>query len=575
MFLRKNFSKKTGRTQLAIVQGYRDVDKKIKHKTIKSVGYLDVLEKEYDDPIAHFTAIAKTMDSERKTTEKIELVLDLKKKIKPEDEKRKNYGYIVFSKIYYELELNRFLNNARRHENFKFNSEAIMRLIVFSRLLQPGSKRKAYLNKDQFFDKFDFTIDDIYDALTHFNKIAEDLQRHLHQKIVEQYNRKTNLVYYDVTNFYFEIDKPDDFRKKGYSKEGRKSPIVQMGLLMDTNAMPISYKMFPGNTHDSQTLMPAVSEIKKRYNVDRLVTVADKGLNSGDNIAYALALGDGYIYSKSVRGANKEFKDWVLKEDDYRSRDGKNKIKSRVIPNAEIKITVGQNGKNKKKKTIKIEQKQVIVYSEKYANRARFLREEAIKKAQDLIANPAKYQKACDYGASGYIKNLKIDKETGEIMNIADELILDEAKILEEEKFDGYYAIITSELDDTDEHIAETYKGLWRIEESFKISKSILGSRPVNVQTKEHINAHFLSCFISLLISRIIEIRLEKKYSISRIVETLNKVACSPLEDNIWHFNYSDEITSHISSTFEIDFEQKYMTKQEIKNNFAKGKKRK
>ena len=572
MFLRKNYSHKTGRTHLAIVHGYRDIDGKNKHKTVMRVGYLDELQKEYPDPIAHFTAIAKSMDEERKATAKISVTLDMQEKLTLDGVYHKNYGYLVYSKLYHELEIDRFLDNARRHKKFRFNSEAIMRLLIYTRLLHPGSKREAFLNKNQFFENFNFSLDDVYHALDHFHEISEQLQKHLHQKVVEQYNRKTDLVYYDVTNYYFEIDKQDELRRKGCSKEKRKSPIVQMGLLMDTQGMPISYKMFPGNTHDSQTLMPVLTDIKKRFGVKRLVTVADKGLNSGDNIAFATALKDGYIYSKSIRCASGKFKKWVLEESGYHNTTENTKIKSKIVPDAEIWISVKQTGKKATKKKIKVEQKQIAFYSEKYALRAKHKRAEVIEKAIKMINNPAKYQSSFDYGAAGYIKNIKVDKESGEILNLGDILYLDISKIEEEEKFDGYYAIITSELDDSDDHIMEMYKGLWRIEENFKISKSVLGTRPIHLSTLEHINAHFLTCFISLLIARAIEIRLGRRYPIARIAETLRKVTCSRVERNIWLFHYRDEVTDLLNDTFGTNFGQKFLTQEAIKNYFSISK---
>ena len=571
MRLRANLDKRTGRTYLAIVHGYRDSDGKPKTKVVQSLGYLDILANDYDDPIAHFTAVAEEMENERKNTKSITITLNLAEQL--DRANRKNYGHVIYSQIYHELEIDRFLNNVRRHKKFTFNSESIMRLLIYTRLLEPGSKRASYLNKNLFFDKFDFALHDIYDALTHFDEIADNLQVHLHGKIKEQYGRKTDLVYYDVTNYYFEIDKQDDFRKKGYSKEHRKDPIVQMGLMMDTNSFPIAYKLFPGNTHDSQTLMPMLKELKKKFAAKRIITVADKGLNCGDNIAFAAALGDGYTYSKSVRGANASFKSWVLEEKEYRHLGDSYKIKSKIVPDAEINVTVSQDrdGKKKKKK-IKVEQKWIAFYSEKYAIRSKCKREEVIEKALQMIKNPAKYQRTVDYGAAGYIKNIKINKDTGEILNIEDTLLLDQQKIEEEEQYDGYYAIVTSELDDSDEHIIEMYKGLWRIEESFKVTKSVLNSRPIYLQRQDHINAHFLICFISLLIGRIVEFRLNRKYSINRIKETLQKTACSRIDQNVWLFDYTDEITDSLNSIFETNFGRAIMTLQEIKNIFAKSK---
>ena len=558
---------------MSIVQGYRDIDGKNKHKTVQRVGYLDELQKKYQDPIAHFTVVAEAMDKERKASKSITVTLDTAEPIDRSGANRKNYGHVVFSKIYHELEIDWFLKNARRHEDFHFNTDAIMRLLVFSRLLFPGSKRASVLNKELFFDQFNFTLDDVYDALTHFNKIAIGLQKHLHEKMTEQYKRETNLVYYDVTNYFFEIDKQDDWRRNGPSKERKRKPIVQMGLLLDKCSLPISYKLFPGNRHDSQTLMPMLTEIKKTFGIKRLVVVADKALNSGDNIAYNTILGDGYIYSKSVCGASEEFKNWVLDEEGYRQLSDRYKLKSKLVPDVAVNVTVGQKGKRKIKKIVRLAQQWVVFYSKKYADRAKYKREEAIAKALDMIKNPTKYRSAVDYGAAGYIQNLKIDKQTGEILNVEDTLILDTQKIEEEEKYDGYYAIVTSELDDDDEHIVEIYRGLWHIEESFKVTKSVLESRPIYLSTYEHINAHFLICFISLLIGRIVEMRLKDKHTIARITETLRKVACSHLYQNLWLFDYADEITDFMNDVFGTEFGKKIMTLQTIKKFLGQAKK--
>jgi transposase len=387
------------------------------------------------------------------------------------------------------------------------------------------------------------------------------------------YGRETDLVYYDVTNYFFEIDKQDEWRRKGPSKENRKDPLVQMGLLLDKASLPISYKIFPGNKHDSQTLMPMLTEIKKTFGVKRLIVVADKALNSGDNIAYNTILGDGYIYSKSIRGASAEFRKWVLDEAGYRQYSDRYKLKSKLIPDAVVRVTVGTKGKNNIKKDVHLEQKWIVFYSEKYAARAKYKRDEAIAKAMDMIKSPAKYRRTFDYGAAGYIQNLKVDKETGEILNIGDTLLLDLQKIEDEQQYDGYYAIVTSEMDDTDEHIIEMYRGLWHIEESFKLTKSVFEARPIFLHTIEHINAHFLTCFLALLIARIVELRLGGKYDIAKITDTLRKVACSRLDQNIWLFDYADEVTDEINAVFGTEIGRKAMTLQEIKINLGQAKK--
>ena len=575
MFLRENYNKKTGRTYLQIVHGYRDKDGKSKSKTIKSIGYLDELEKVYDEPIAHFKQVAKQMENERLENDEITIKIKSNSRISKDEKNRKNFGHVVFNKVFHELQLNRFFNNKQRHERFEYDSNSIMKVLLFARLLYPCSKKKTVEIKDTFFDKADFTLDDVYNCLKHFNKIEKEAQQFIHEQIVVQYGRNTDLIYYDVTNFYFEIDQPDEFRKKGACKSNSSNPIVQMGLAVDTQGIPISYQLFEGNTHDSQTLMPVLNIIKKQFQTNRVIVVADKGLNSGDNIAFNTILGDGYIYSQSVKGASEAFKKYVLDDEGYRwiGKDKDYKIKSRITPTT-INVTVGKyaNGKNKKKK-VTIDQKQVIFYSRKYAVRSKRKREETIAKALDLIANPAKYTKATSHGAAAYVANIDFDKETGEIKDTGKMLFLDKEKIKQDELFDGYYAVVTSEFNESDERIVELYHGLWKIEESFKVTKSHLGARPVYLTLKEHINAHFFICFISLVIARIIEIRLKNKYNIEKILASLRSVSCSHMDTNHYLFDYVDEVTDDINEVFSLDIGKKVMTLKEIKKVFANVKK--
>jgi transposase len=346
-----------------------------------------------------------------------------------------------------------------------------------------------------------------------------------------------------------------------------------MGLMMDKLGLPISYKMFPGNTHDSQTLMPSLTTIKKQFNVGRIIVVADKGLNSGDNIAYNVALKDGYIYSKGIRGASQEFKDWVVDEDDYLSTGDGFKMKSQIISNSPVKITDKVTGKKKTKKIVYLPQKFVVFYSKKYAKRAKHKRDEIITKAQDLIRTPSKYNPITDKGAAGYVLNIKYDKDTGVISeNLKQELTLDTKRIKEEEKYDGYYALVTSELHMPDTKIIEKYRGLWKIEESFKISKSTLTTRPIRHTLHDRINAHFLICFISLLIGRIIELRLGGKYTVDRITDVMAKVSCSRIDQNYWLFDHRCVVSDALDKEFSTNFSDKIMTLKNIKKNFAQSK---
>jgi transposase len=571
MFLRKATNSKTGRTYLSIVQTYHDKKtKSTKSITVKSLGYLDELEKIYPDPIAHFTEEAKSMNEQRLADNAV-LNLPIKKTemLEMGSDTRKNLGYAALSKIYHELGINTFLLNRQRHTKEEYDANDITKLLVFSRLLFPASKKKTFEVKDRFFEKFNFSLDDVYRCLSFIAKKKDDLETWLNERIKKLYGRDTSLVYYDVTNYYFEIDEQDEMRRNGVSKEHRPDPIIQMGLFMDNNGIPISYGLYPGNTLDKQTFRPMLGEIQKKFDLGRIIVVADRGMTTGDNIYYTLSAKDGYVLSYSVLGSDASFKKYVLDEKDYRNGQDGFKIKSRLYPR-EIKVTMDSG---RKKKTL-VDEKQVVFYSPKYAEKAKRDRVAAVEKARSLIANPAKYTRTTSQGAAKYVKNIAFDEETGEILDSARKrLAFNEELLSEEEKYDGYYAIVTSEYMESDERIIDMYRGLWRIEESFKLTKSEFESRPVFLSTKDHIEAHFLTCFVALVLSRVLEYRMKNKYAVGAMLDSLRKASCSYLQENYYLFDYYDEILKDIGDEMDINFGRKYMSLGEIKKILADTKK--
>ncbi len=562
MFLRKE--KRKGRIYLSIVQGYREKGTgKSKQKTIETLGYLDELEKIYPNPIAHFLEVAKRMSDEYNDIHKpisIEIFPD--QKLASGDNLVKNFGYAALSKIYHELSLDSFFQSRQRNLNIKFNLNSVFKLLVYARVILPCSKKSTFENKDRFFDRTEFSIDDVYRALTYFSDYEKELQKWIHERIVRNYGRDTSVLYYDVTNYYFEIDKQDNIRKKGASKEHRPDPIIQMGLFIDNNGLPVSYDLFPGNTNDVLTLRPALKNAKKELGTDKIIIVADKGINSGDNIYYALSGKNGYVISMSIRGANQEVKDFVLDENGYINKGDDYKFKSRCCPR-EIKVSLLSG----KKKSIHIDEKQVVFYSEKYAKRAKAEREAILSKSHDLIVSPGKYTKATSYGAAKYVKHLEYDKKTGEILESKSLLEINQDLIDEESKFDGYYLIVTSEMEKTSEEIIDIYRGLWKIEESFKITKSNLTARPVYVSSENHICAHFMTCFVALTILRILEMKIGRKYSVNQIVESIRKSNYTHIEQNYYALGYFDDVLKTLGDATSIDFSLKYRTLSEIKKN--------
>lgn len=574
MYLRKYTDKRINKTYLSIARGYRNEQGKSRTAIVQYIGELEDLKKQYADPISHFQEVVNQMNKEEKQNNlTITVTINKNEKLIEGFNNSKNFGYVALSKVYHELEIDKFIKakfQARNFSEYKINN--IMKLLVFARCLFPNSKKYTYENKDIFFENTDFSLKEVYNSLTYIFPFKKDIQAYIYDHIQNQYKPNNECVYYDVTNYYFEIDDNDDFRKKGVSKEHRPNPIVQMGLFMDPLGLPICYDLFPGNTNDCLTLKPMIQELQRKYNVGRVIVVADKGLNTGKNIAYNKAIGNGYVMSLSIRGANQELKDFVLNEKGYQFNSDKTfKKKSRLYPR-EITYFKTVNGVQKEvKKTV--DEKQVIFWSADYAKRAKAERQPAIDKARDLIGNVQKYNKKNSYGASKYVKHLVFDKDTGEIIKAKSKLSLDEDKIAEEEALDGYYAIVSSELNKTDDEIIDIYRGLWRIEETFKVTKSELDSRPVFVSREDHIQAHFLTCYLALVLSKILQHKLDKKYSVSKILESLSKCNCFNIQENIYQFTYYDTILKDIGQAVDIDFSLKNRALQDIKKNLSEVKK--
>lgn len=571
MYLKQSKTR-NGRIFLSITDGYYDKEKKTSRSvTVESLGYLDELEKQFDDPIAHFTKRVEQLKEEKKARKApINFTFYDSDRLSPGDNFRKNFGYVAISKIYHELDIHTFFINRQRHSNEEYDANTIMKMLVDSRLLAPASKKASFENREMFFEKTNYSLDDVYRFLTFLCKHKENLQLWLNERIKTNYGRDTSLIYYDVTNYYFETDTQDGFKAKGVSKEHRPNPIVQMGLFMDNNGIPITYELFSGNTNDCLTYRPNFSRIKREFDLGRVITVADKAMTTGDNIWFTKTTptNDGYVFSMSVRGADKELKNYVLDEEGYVWLGNEYKRKSRRYPRTiHVTTTTG------KKMDKTVDEKQVVFYSEKYAKRAQAEREAALNKARELASNPGKYTRATSYGAAKYVKKIDFDKETGEILTASSNLEIDEELIRQEEALDGYYVIVTSEMDENDDRIIDIYRGLWRIEESFRVTKSELEARPVYVSTQEHIEAHFLICFVALTIARILEIKTERKYSIGKLLDSLSKAQCTLVQQNYYLFDYYDEVLKDIGKALDIDFGKRIRSLGEIKKVLADTKK--
>ena len=597
MYLHK-LKKPNGDIYLSIKEKYHVPQKGAREKTVESLGYLSVLKKEYDDPIAYFTQKAIEMTTQKKREKSTTITIDTASRMSTNTDDIRNVGYGVLKVLYRQLELDKFWNWKTRGLSVGFSVDKIFRLLVFSRILKPASKKGTFEHRDFYFEDFgDFSLDDVYHALDIICDHNEALQQWIYERSGNICTRDLSVSYFDCTNYYFDIGRPDmdtlddagnpidkkgnaadfKYRKRGPEKNHRPDPIVEMGLLMDRNGIPLAFDLFPGNESEKVHMRPIINRIKNNFSDTRTIFVADRGLNTSDNIYYLNGDNksdnnrrDGYVYGQSVRGADAEFKKWVLgggyTTEKITDDDG-NEItfqhKSRIHPK-ELHVNVTKPGQKKKpKKTVRADQKQMAYYSEKYAKKQRADREVMVQRAKDPIKHPKKYDKITAAGSASYVLNIAFDKSTGEIVE-GKALILDEKKIEEEKKYDGYYSIVTSELGMTDHEMRGVYRGLAKIEDTFKISKSEFRSRPVFVRTNDHIDAHFTTCFTALVLIRLLQAKLDNNFPVGQIIHALRSCCCVPIDTNMYQFTYYDEVLKNIGNVLDMELDNKYRTRQQI-----------
>ncbi len=626
MFVQTAPKNSQDRILMYYAESYREKGK-VKQRTIERIGYVDEFTHLYDDPVAHFKLVAKQMTKEKKERQKPVTVKLMPEALMPFDEDTesydcvKNIGHAAISQVFHALGIHTFFDRRRKYLDISYNLTAVMKLLVYERILAPGSKRAAWLGRSKYFDKMDFDLNAVYRSLSILPKYRDDLLQHLHKQMVSQYDRDSTVLFYDVTNYYFEIDQEDSFRRKGVSKEHRPLPIVQMGLFMDQAGFPVTYDLFPGNTHDCMTFSPMSEKVREQLDVKHLIFVADKAMMSGTNVAEVITNHNGYVFSKSVRGGSQTLKDTVRNTDGYCKYDGSgNQISDldtetpvsfmyKVLD--EVKDTYVTDSQGKRKKVQGVGHYQIIYWSAKYAQRAKVDRAAAVEKA--IVASHSKSRDVIDnnHGKNKYLKTQVYDPSThARIEGYQAKTVFDAQKLEEDESLDGFYVIETNVMglrsvvdvkgQETTElepafgapqrwlhkegmlqlnkvvtplDIIEMYHGLWKIEQTFRVTKSDLDARPVYVSREERIQAHFLTCFISLLIMRILEHELGQEYSSERIRNSLKKSNVVELDSTTFKTLYYDKVLQKLKSKFGIEFGQNVYTRDAIKKMLAKTKK--
>ena len=526
-FLKKTNNKKG--TYLQIYESYYDPERKGgAHRSYRPIGYVhELVEKGMDNPVSHFQAEVDELNiqhNEKKAAQKAKTISD--------ESPEKLLGYFPLKNLNDALRTKQYIDLMQTATDYRFNVYDMMSSLIYSRVVHPCSKSRTYDEvMPKLFERSDFSLDQIYTGLEYLGMEYE--------KVIEIYNHQINLkykfdtshTYFDCTNFYFEIDREDDFRKKGPSKENRHEPLVGLGLLLDANQIPIGMKLYPGNESEKPVMRDVINDLKARNNISgRTIQVADKGLNCGNNIMHALKEKDGYIFSKSVKPLPEKEKVWVLLPNDYREIKNSNgdvlyKIKE-CIDDFEYTVDDEKTGRKRK---VTFTEKRVVTYNPALAKKQLYEINKLVEKAQNLRISQAKKS---EYGECAKFVNFvsadKKGKETDGKVKVA----MNDAAIENARKLAGYNMLVTSELKMSDQEIYNAYHNLWRIEESFRIMKSELDARPVYLQKEETITGHFLICYLAVLLTRLLQFKaLENKYCSEEIFSFIRDFRVAKISD--------------------------------------------
>ena len=502
----------------------------------------------------------------------------------------KLFSRILMERILEELGLNTFFSSYKGFTKLQYDVYGFARLLIFGRLLNPASKYMTVRQNEDYYEPIlkDFNPDNVYDTLDFIADNKDKIIRRINTNLVKKAHRSPEIIYYDVTNFYFEIGEPDEDtfdedgnliekgqRKIGVSKEERKLPIVQMGLFMDDAGIPIAIETFPGNTLDHLTLRPALKKNINGLDFSRFIMVADRGICNYQNLLHVLDAGNGYIVSKSLLKSTKEEQEWTYRDEDYISVSDDFKYKSRIVK---------KNVKDENGNTRAVEERVVVYWSRKFQLRAERENKKFLEFLQKLQEHPGNFRITAVQSKAlrKFFKKECINEKTGEILDSSKiRGFVDFDKVAEYRKSLGYYQIVTSELTMDAQEVIDKYHGLTQIEDQFRIMKGDLNTRPLYVRTPGHVTAHLLVCMISLILLRIIQKKLKDSGAIqpdpdtywsggmsaARIQTALNKWKVDTLPSDLYRFmDVDDPDLKRILDAFRIRIPAKLYRRAELKH---------
>ena len=541
-------------------------------KIVEKLGTLEDLKKKLknEDPIEWSKKyIERLNDQEKINTRKIIIEKSQNKLIEREKQTLYNCGYLFLEKIYYELKLNNICEEISQKYQFKFDLNSILSNLIYTRIIEPSSKLSSFEASKKFIEQPNYELHDIYRALEVISKETEFIEAEVYKNSLDVVNRNTKILYYDCTNYFFEIEQAEGLKQYGLSKENRPNPITQMGLFMDGDGFPLAFNVNSGNTNEQTTLKPLEKQIIKDFELSKFVVCTDAGLASNENRKFNNIQNRSYIVTQSLKKIKGHLKDWALSPEDWHTINSNAKINLNDVDksgdNEEIYYKerwINENG---------LEQRLIVSYSPKYAEYQRSVRNRQIERAQNLINNPTKISKNRQDDPKRFIKSASVTND-GEIAS-KKVFSLNKTAIEKEEEFDGFYAVCTTLEDDISE-IIKINKRRWEIEESFRILKTDFKARPVYLKRDDRIKAHFTTCFLSLLIYRILEHKLNEEYTSKEIVTTLREMNMRNIEGIGYIPTYTrTEITDILHKKFNFRTDNEIILSKDIKKILKENKK--
>ena len=476
-------------------------------------------------------------------------------------------GYLFPQSVYYQLQLNNICRKLKQKYKFQYDINAILSDLVYARILDPCSKRSSYKTASAFLEKPSYELHDVYRALDVLGSECDLIQAELYKNSHFLGKRNDRVLYYDCSNYYFEIEQENDCKKYGKSKEHRPNPIIQMGLFMDGDGIPLAFSLFPGNANEQTSLKPLEKKILSDFECQKFIYCSDAGLGS-ESIRDFNHMGErSYIVTQSIKKLVKEDREWALNKQGFK----------KVSDNAPVDITklspddTGLYYKDEPYTTKKLQQRLIITYSPKYALYQKAIRDKQVERAQQMLnTGTAKKNRKNPNDPARFIETMAITKE-GEAADIKS--FLNETKISEEAQYDGLYAVCTDLLDDGVGEILKVSEGRWQIEECFRIMKTDFSARPVYLQDENRIRAHFLICFLALTIYRFLERKLNFKYTCEEILDTLKSMNFAEIQEQGFIPLYSRSIITddlHNACGFRTD--SQFLTKSKMRTIQKKSK---